>query len=174
MFQKVQLWPLVIFGLMASGCSAPKPEGVGASYICEDIGNPEQGLLIRTILRLNKSEEASNYNLGGIRRKAYELYQADITYYTLQRNLNNPDTFTSTRTFEYEKVDFEYDRKELIIKIPEDDGMPTCEIRFDKDGKVGEHICEFDKNGAGHRAETFKVKCKAQIEKVRIYKADEL
>jgi len=91
--------------------------------------------------------------------KGFALYEADINYQTSTPNPDNPGSFIARNIFEYKNVEFEYDKKELILKIPQDGSLPACQLRFAKDGKMGEHKCEFEKNNVGYRAVTFDFSC---------------
>jgi len=176
-YNKWLIRSLAIGMLTACTESRPLPAGISGSYNCKDLADPSRGFMIDTVIRLKDIENPPYTQTGiskgypGLRWKDYELHRANINYYPHQRN---PDASSTQGPFKYENIDVEYEDNRLILKIPELAGLPACEIRFDKDGKVGEHKCNFEKSDLGHRAETFNVECQTSPGKERHYTAEEL
>ena len=127
-------------------------------------------------MKLKTSETTPDFKMAGRSFKGYEIYKAELSYYTNKRNSDNSDnsdTYTTVNKFDYDVVDFEYDNKDLIFKIPQDGNLPACQMKFKKRRKIGEHRCEFEKSDAGHRATAFKVSC-FQFGKTGLLSEDQL
>jgi len=177
MFHKIAIMALAICALVGCTESRPLPAGLGIGYECQYQANPNKGISINGIKQLKDLENPPytksliRKSYSGLHWKHYKLHSANIIYYMRPTDV---DTYNSHKSFEYKNIDFEYINDSLVIKIPEDEDMPACEIKFDKNGVLGEHKCTFESNDKAHRAKTFKIECQHSPSKYRYYGVDEL
>lgn len=145
-----------------AGCadnSGPIVYKVFSPYQCSGKVNSEYTLNMLFRVKPKTSQTIPDFKMAPVYFKGSELYEVDVSYHIYVPPPRNSNLHATHSVFDYDNIDFEYDNKDLILKIPEVDTLPACQIRFKKGRKTGKQTCEFENNDAPHRATTFKLSC---------------
>jgi len=153
------------------------------AYICrgkteaDSLADVEANLEISVRVKSKTSQTQPDFIMPRGHIKGIAAYQADIIYYMYQPDPVRQGNFVRHNIFEYNNIDFDYDNQDLILKVPQDDNLPTCEMRFIKNNEssslIGTHKCKFEKNDVGYRAVTFNVLC-ANVGKLGVFTEPDL
>ena len=146
----------LLIASISVGCS--NPNILTAAYGCGGLSSPESsGIDIVVETHAIRAQKSPEFDISGLRLNGHTLYEVDIRYYD-----SNIDGSDAQPSLEYKNVEFEYENRDLIIKVPETDGFPNCRVKMRQSNQVVDHICEPELTDKGNRAKTFSMKCSRQ------------